>query len=150
MTLLTDLETLTAATTTLYDHILQMGHEPVSAALTKEERELVRKAKGRASFVSPSSFHNARKLVLGDTTNTLVYVEGYLKSTEHPIRHHGWAEINGKVIDLTNRYGREKVFAIGTIPDGAEYLGVNIPKEKLAFTSDEFSPVLDDVQARRV
>ena len=57
----------------------------------------------RASASSRSSAYNAQWLVLHDPARQLEYVEGIgVGPASFPV-HHGWATLNGKVIDLTFR-----------------------------------------------
>jgi len=107
-----------------------------SQELTHEETDIVFRAvdDARMRFQIKQCFYNAQMLVLSDRNNKLIYHEGYAFGRSIIAVQHGWATINGKVIDLTWRLdqpvrktGRLKDRVVGVYPEGFEYVGVPFP-----------------------
>ena len=75
-------------------------------------------------------FYNAQQLALYCEDKGIKYFEGYaISGINFPI-HHGWNEINGKVVDVTWDFdGNTPV--IGEIPKGWAYYGVEFTKEQI-------------------
>ena len=113
------------------DYVLDWGATLESASLTSEEEATLWKAvdQCRIRFQQKQCFYNAQLLCLYDYSGTLAYMEGYAAGRACMPVHHGWATINGKVIDLTwrtekaNHKGRLGNRVIGIIPEGWEYIG---------------------------
>ena len=84
------------------DYVLVNGEHFASAELTPEERDTVLAAARRESdnFPIKECFRNSMRLVLQD--ERFEYAEGYAHGAVLPVLH-GWALLNGKVIDLTMR-----------------------------------------------
>lgn len=104
----------------MYDFLIQHGKMYKSTPLTREEIIIVENA--LSNMTEPPQkkfcFHNSQLLSMSDHTGTIKYVEGFAFSVI-PV-HHGWCEINGKVIDIT--WGNQRIF--GTIPESSAYFGV--------------------------
>ncbi len=119
------------------DYVLDRGVTLESAPLTPEEEAILWKAVDHCSvrFQQKQCFYNAQLLCLYDYSNSLQYMEGYASGNAIIPVHHGWATLNGKVIDLTwrtekaNHKGRLGNRIIGTIPEGWEYIGCSFSKE---------------------
>ena len=121
----------------IYDYVATKGHAAEAIALTDEEREWFDHATKGRRYAVKQCFANSQRFLLGEAEDlpaewTLVYVEGYVMPDWIPMPiHHGWLELNGKVIDLTLRYHDRKPRtqdrfsdrAIGLFP-GREYHGV--------------------------
>jgi hypothetical protein len=121
------------------DLVNSEGVDFTSEPLTDEELAIVFDAvdNSRKRFKQRECFYNAQMLVHFDETDTLVYHEGYAFGRAIIAVHHGWASINGKVIDLTWRLekgrskGRLRDRIIGEYPEGYEYLGIPFPDKNL-------------------
>jgi hypothetical protein len=120
------------------DYLLDRGSPFESEALTAKERAVVDEALRRcriARFQTGLCYSNAQMLVVSDPTRTLLYCEGMATGTVPVPLNHGWAVINGKVIDLTWRHGRRgrrgefKDRVMGVIPDGWAYYGATFDTE---------------------
>ena len=120
------------------DYVNQNGVDFTSQELTDEEMKIVFDAVDNhgGRFQQQQCYYNAQMLVHHDDTNTLVYHEGWAFGQAIIAVQHGWAEINGKVIDLTWRLdqpvrkkGRLKNRVIGVFPKGYEYVGVAFPQK---------------------
>lgn len=119
------------------DYVLDHGGPFESGVLTSDELALVMDAiqGSHIRFQRGHCFYNAQKLVLADTTKTLKYVEGMAIGVGAFPTLHGWATINGKVIDLTwqqhtsKRKGRFRDRVLGEIPDGWAYHGVTFESD---------------------
>lgn len=87
------------------DYVVDRGQAFTLDPLTSDEQAIVARAYRRTHFrpIPRGCFGNAQRLVLNDATMSLCYAEGYAASVNvvgFPV-HHGWATINGKVIDPT-------------------------------------------------
>jgi hypothetical protein len=110
-----------------------------SQSLTEEELEIVHAAVDNAQirFKPQQCFYNSQVLVTHDLTNTLVYNEGYGIANTPIAVFHGWASINGKVVDLTwrvkktSRKGRLPDRIFGKIPSGFDYFGVPFDRKTI-------------------
>jgi len=118
------------------EYVDDNGVDFTSQELTYDEMAIVVRAidDARMRFQIKQCFYNAQMLVLADRNNKLVYHEGYAFGRAIIAVQHGWASINGKVIDLTWRLdqtirksGRLKDRVIGVYPEGFEYVGVPFP-----------------------
>ncbi len=107
-----------------------------SGRLTPSEKRIVEDARRRcrARFKFNDCFANAKNLVRADVTGTLMYCEGLADDGR---LHHGWALINGKVVDPTGSApplhrvkGCTKVpkFVLGTFGAKHSYRGAIVPK----------------------
>jgi hypothetical protein len=123
--------------------VLQHGVAFQSQALTLREIHIVhtayKKAAVRCSFEMRECWWNAKALVKADKTGTLRYAEGYANNMIPTL--HAWAEINGKVVDLTWRKdhrapGQFENWRIGVFEPPVEYHGIVFSPEELA----EFMP----------
>lgn len=135
----------------LAKHLLTHGRAYPPQPLTTEERAVVEEAAAfhGDDFHLRECFYNAQMLVRYDTTNQLKYVEGY--GTKVIPCLHGWATINGKVVDLTWRHdGEEKtLFEKRIWGDNFswEYWGVEIPKtyvKEIHYRDQKGKSLLDD------
>jgi len=140
------------------DYVLDRGVAPTSAPLTPEEEGILWMAVGNFGrrFQQKQCFYNSQLLCLYDHSDSLQYMEGIAQGNAIIPVHHGWATINGKVIDLTwrtekvNHKGRLGNRIIGTIPEGWEYLGCPFSKEDARarmIESGEIRAVLGDYMA---
>ena len=111
--------------------------------LEPDEEEEVWRALNIAGgrFFRRECFHNAQSIINHGLLKTpLRYTEGYFwrPGVILPV-HHAWVSINRKVVDLTARMdgngqglrGRFKNRIFGTLPEGWEYFGVDIPQERV-------------------
>jgi hypothetical protein len=121
------------------DYVNTNGVEFSSEALTEREMVTVFDAidKTRMRFQIKQCFYNSQMLVLADDSNELTYHEGWAFGRAIIAVHHGWATINGKVIDLTWRLdqairksGRLRDRIVGLYPEGYEYVGVPFPDKQ--------------------
>jgi hypothetical protein len=114
-----------------------------SARLTDQERQIVTAAIGRKQFRLRECFANACRLVLADRSGLLTYVEGYRASC--PGGLHGWAAINGKIVDVTVYTSNGASKYLGTFPTSERYFGVEFSRDILAVPSVMLTgSVLDD------
>ena len=106
------------------DFILQHGQQYKSAKLTDEELDMLRNVLSRqCSYKVKQCFYNAQSIGL---TGIIGYCEGYADSLGLPMEH-AWNTINGKVIDMTWRFGNGGKPVLGIIPAGWAYYGVELP-----------------------
>jgi hypothetical protein len=93
----------------------------------------------RCQFRMRECFSNAMQLALADPTERIKYVEGYANVNVGIPIHHGWAEIDGNVIDLTIRRSdrapghvtgtrrfRDRI--IGELPENFAYWGTSFSR----------------------
>jgi len=141
-----------------YDFVLKRGQLFESQPLTREERALLFETLDRmcCRFPIQMCYANSISLVLADPR--FVYTEGYFAQERigpgFPIMH-GWATLNGKVIDLTarlnvpRRSGRLRDRVLGEFPEKREYFGVPIGREYMmrsAFDPKFTGSIIDDWQ----
>jgi hypothetical protein len=119
------------------DYVADRGVGFAPAALTADEEAVVRAAAQAAweagcRFRVKECYYNAQMLVSCDVTERLQYYEGF---GLHIIAClHGWAVINGKVVDLTWRRGDNYGVTedpleqryVGTFDH--EYIGIHFPE----------------------
>lgn len=112
------------------DYVSNNGVAFTSEPLTEDESQVVFDAidASRMRFQIKECFYNAQLLVLNDSSDQLIYHEGYGYSGIFPVLH-GWATINNKVIDLTWRvtpFKRRRMQdrVLGEFPQPYEYFGV--------------------------
>jgi hypothetical protein len=142
----------------LEGYVLVNGQEFHSASLTKPERTVVREAMGLSGseFEIKQCYSNSQALVLADPTGSLRYAEGYVIKFDLPFPiHHGWAVLNGNVIDLTCRVhgaartkGRLGDRVLGIFTDRI-YFGCIFPTEEVrraVFQRRFWGSLLDDWQ----
>ena len=147
------------------DYVQDQGVAFASASLTDDEAAIVLGAVAIArtrgcEFVLKECYYNAQCRVLSDPTKTLRYCEGYASGTAHFPVLHGWASINGKVVDYTwrghaerARFGVDAVEApfphgdriYGAFPADWHYYGVELPTERI--DSRFGGPLIDDWEA---
>jgi len=147
-------------------YVSKVGVYYPPASLTTEEEKVVRTAIGRKKFRLKECFANAVRIVIHDHSNCIQYVEGFLIRENSPsfAIHHGWAVINGKVIDPTNTDGvkvtmaaragkmpHSKRVVLGTFGADRVYIGVEFPRSELPIlhpklTGDECGPPPDFVR----
>ena len=137
------------------EFVLEHGHPYQSQPLTKNEwrifltaaRSALRQVR-RKDFPIKMCFSNSQRIVLADPSNELRYAEGYVSSII-PI-HHGWVDLNGKVIDVTLRthpkYDGEPFDrqhfpdrAIGEIPACRDYYGLTFADREVTEFVEETS-----------
>lgn len=118
------------------DFILRQGHLLESSALTEDELELVRetlegcRAMGIDVHERQQCFANSQSFVLHAETDDFAYYEGYAVGRIGFPVHHGWVELNGKVIDLTwtvaSSASRDLLpdHPMGELPEPYAYWGV--------------------------
>lgn len=133
------------AYSSIYEYVLKNGHSPSEIPLSIEERAWFTDVTKGQRYPIKQCFANSQTFTLAVTDEALrrsrkklpqgwrlSYVEGYVLPDWIPMPiHHGWVELNGKVIDLTLRYrdlkrDRKNRFydrAIGMYP-GRAYMGV--------------------------
>lgn len=136
--------------------VLRHGVAFESQALTLREIHIVhtahKKAAVRCAFEQKECWWNAKALVKADKTGTLRYVEGYAFNMIPTL--HAWAEINGKVVDLTWRKnfreaGRFENWRVGVFEPPIEYHGASFSKEELAkFMPKHKGSLIDNYEER--
>jgi hypothetical protein len=124
----------------LEDYVLDRGTWYQSQELTERELSIVLDAARRAgdNFARRHCFANAARLVLSDSSNELVYVEGYAHGAALPI-HHAWAVIRGKVVDLTCRRHDNLIVmehrysdrVLGAFPPEQAYIGISFSRKRV-------------------
>lgn len=109
------------------EYILAHGRTFEPAPLTDEEYKavlegvrIVRRRRRGWKFPRGECFNNSSKLALA-MPDVLKYTEGFFRSLI-PI-HHAWITINGKVVDMTQRWG---LIAPGALDRGPQM--ANVPK----------------------
>lgn len=106
-----------------YDYVLDRGHAGRVEQLTGEEWNIASGVPG--VYPRPQGcFHNAQRVVLKDRSQQLVYVEGFAVCGFLPM-HHGWIEINGKVLDPT--WSRDLCIPA----EGSSYFGVEFSRGEI-------------------
>ena len=111
------------------DYLFVHGAESVVAPLSPEEVDIVRRAHHRLRFQMQGCYRNAQELVLRDASNTLQYVEGYgLGRACIPLMH-GWATVNGKVVDPTWLPVQNK--QVVSPPSDWHYFGATFSREEI-------------------
>ena len=109
-----------------YSYMLANTREFESAPMTDAEREYVDMFNWdshlpRECFANAQVVAWATRYIGPPEGIDIKYVEGYVLVAECPLPiDHAWISVNGKVLDTTLK-------VIGTIPDGWEYLGVELP-----------------------
>jgi hypothetical protein len=140
------------------DYVLREGKPYAPAVLTKAELAIVRAAmrKSKCDFPQKECYSNSQTLVMADKTGQLRYAEGYALGVI-PVLH-GWASINGKVVDLTLRTREEngeyrrpgRPFqdrVIGDFPPQRAYWGAEFDAEmvrQLMLRRDYLGSFIDD------
>lgn len=128
--------------TSVADFVLDRGSPPkVSEPLTEEQYEyLLQVAEDciEEHFEYKQCFYNSQVLLLSDFQDRMVYWEGFCFTGVMPA-HHGWLELDGKLVDVTYTPLKRPLDAVppkdlkdrvlGKIPEGWEYLGVPFDKE---------------------
>ena len=104
-----------------YDYVLDRGRAGRIENLTNEEWNIA-----SVPFHSrpQGCFYNAQSIVLKDRTKQMVYVEGFAVCGLLPM-HHGWVELNGKVLDPT--WSRSAY----TPDENNSYFGVEFSREEI-------------------
>ncbi len=139
------------AHTSLSAYVLAHGRVEKSQALVRDELAYLTTCVGSSVFPIKQCFANAQKLVMDSQyvvgrEHKLYYVEGYVVriGLGIPIQH-GWAVLNGKVIDVTMRL--EKPRPRGKLRDRVFGVTFNTTYlQKHAFKIKGFSPLIDDWQ----
>lgn len=137
---------------TVEGFVLRHGRIFSSEVLTPSELKIVQAAYKLASrrcfFEQRECWWNAKALVKADRTKTLRYVEGYGRHLIPTL--HAWAEINGKVVDMTWRVshleeGSFENWNVGRFSTDFEYHGVVFSSDELAqWTPKDKSSLLDN------
>lgn len=127
----------------IYDYVLDRGKLCLSEELTAEENRFLKSCLRYHRPKFKGCFSNAQKLVLKDTTERLVYVEGYAYGPAQSFpMHHGWVTLNNKVIDTT--WGP----VYGKLPETWRYFGVSFSREDIYKTclarKGELWSIIDD------
>ena len=153
---------------------LMEGHEGISARFPSVSHYLL--ANGRTFESAPLSaeelawtaqlgwrrhqprqcYRNAQVTaltVLPPDGMSLHYVEGFIMPAGPPIPvEHAWLSLNGKVIDTTLRPNDDKGCRVfGTIPEGWEYYGVEMPVDVCQHVPDRHKrhiSLIDDIECR--
>ena len=90
------------------------------------------------AFEPKQCFGSSMLMVMHDYEHRLTYCEGYAATTVFPV-HHAWCLLDGEyVIDLVLRVEKHDMVTphtrgkvLGAIPDGWEYFGTELPKERI-------------------
>lgn len=119
------------------EFFLAKGKDYASEPLTPEEIVVVKTALdnyGRSCQIKQCFFNSMMVGLTGDTSEKLVYTEGYTTVFGLPISH-AWLTINDKVVDFTIREKKKdtsRTFMqnrnIGTFPEDREYYGVKFKR----------------------
>ena len=143
------------------DFVLDRGVAFESQRLTIPEFNLVKGIAAGSTFQQKECFYNAQRLVaMLNRGDQLRYFEGFACCGLIPM-HHGWAAINGKVIDFTWRLRDNPEYHLsvaraknplkdriwGRFPDSWAYIGVEFPREMLVerlFHSGVAGTIIDD------
>jgi len=122
------------------DYVLDRGSPFSSGPLTPQERTTVLQALTlcpEKHFRLGHCYYNAQLLVAFDTSRELIYCEGWAIGLNSVPTLHGWASINGKVVDLTwktekpRHRGRLRNRIWGTIPEDWAYYGATFDTDSL-------------------
>lgn len=138
------------------DYVLDRAVKPISAPLTEREYKILFAAVDNFGkrFQLKQCFYNAQMLLVCDHTGLIEYHEGFARGLTIPV-HHGWASINGKVIDLTwhlkepRKKGRLRNRVLGEIPEGWEYVGVAFPRDRVIkriYATEMAGSLIDDYE----
>ena len=126
-----------------YDYVLDRGKLYPSAELTTDESKFLKPYLRYHRPKFKGCFSNAQKLVLKDTTEQLVYVEGYAYGPAQCFpMHHSWVTLNDKVIDTS--WGP----VYGKLPETWRYFGASFSREDIAksclLRKGELWSIIDD------
>ena len=152
------------------EFVIANGKEYVSEPLTPDENRIFIESSKRTllylqkrDFPIKECFVNSQRLMFGDRSNLIRYVEGYVLCggiIPFPI-HHGWLDLNGKVIDVTlrshpddppvSKRRRDKFAnrAIGEFSPCREYFGVVFSDDYVKQYMEEtmsLGSLIDDVE----
>ena len=106
--------------------ILEHGKKYESQELTEDEMELLKNVlQTQDRWKMKQCFYNAQ-CIASSSNDSIKYCEGYADSLGLPMEH-AWNTINGKVIDMTWKMNNDNKPVLGVIPDGWEYIGVELP-----------------------
>ena len=106
--------------------ILEHGKKYESQELTEDEMELLKNVlQTQDRWKMKQCFYNAQ-CIASSSNDSIKYCEGYADSLGLPMEH-AWNTINGKVIDMTWKMNNDNKPVLGVIPDGWEYVGVELP-----------------------
>lgn len=137
------------------DFLIQKGRAYQSAPLTRRERQVVNEIRARGTYPIKQCFSNSQRVVLDQVFNPapddvrILYAEGYVLRHDLGIPiHHGWLDVNGKVVDLTlRRVGKVgPLLAVGEFA-GADYFGATFPLSEVrnyALATQTYGSMLDD------
>ena len=132
-------------------YVLEQGKQFESAELTAVEKKWVKQIDLR-SHKKQECFRNAQltaTFALSMDGVEVRYVEGFVQPAIPIPVLHAWISINGKVVDTTLKPddgAKGRVF--GTIPDGWEYYGVEMPTSMCqhVFEHQVHISLIDDYQ----
>ena len=94
----------------IYEFVAERGNTAPEIALTIEEQAWFKQVTRGVQYPIKQCFSNSQQFVLNGAELlpegwTIAYVEGFVAPDRIPMAiHHGWAVLNGKLIDLTLRY----------------------------------------------
>jgi len=111
----------------VYEYVLENGVEFASSPLTADELKVLKGAIAghRLAYKPKLCFYNAQHLA--QRNRSCRYVEGFMMSRGIPIPiEHAWNSINGKVVDFTMVHANGGKPILGEVPEGWEYLGVEL------------------------
>ena len=136
----------------VHRHVLRHGRSFVSQNLTTEEQEYIDRCGWREHEIR-QCYHNAQMTALtmpGQKGMNLLYAEGFVGlGMEYGVAH-AWLSLNGKVVDTTLRTqkGNDQTRVMGVIPEGWEYLGVELDPHECMHSMEHgrMGPLLDDWQ----
>jgi hypothetical protein len=114
---------------TVHEMVWLQGSYSSDEPLTVEERKIVKALLKGKSFPRGYCFSNAQRIVLSDRLGRVKYTEGFAVPSGGGLfpLHHGWASIEGKVIDPT-----WIETPIDTPPAPMTYYGVSFTREYVA------------------
>ena len=126
--------------------ILEHGKKYESQELTDDETDLLKKVLLiKSRWQKKQCFYNAQ-CIASASNNTIRYCEGFADSLGLPMEH-AWNTINGKVIDMTWKMNNDDDPILGVIPEGWEYIGVELPVDlitKMHEVTGKAHPLITD------
>lgn len=146
------------------DFVLKNGREYPSQPLNADEWSYLRECflfAGNQWKIKQCFYNSQMLMLLGDKENRMHYVEGYVSGLF--AIHHGWLDLNGKVIDVTLRFhdkpprgslkrSGNKIMMNRALGDfvNREYIGVKFDREHIRTRVVEHSvagSLIDDWEA---
>ena len=155
-TIAADFEERGWADRSVHDYVLRRGRAFRSEPLTREEQKYIDLC-GWQKHPIKQCYRNAQMAALTMPLQegmSLLYVEGFVDTGMGIGINHAWLSLNGKLVDTTIRADRKKNGrkkngrgrAIGLIPEGWEYYGVEMDPQKClhSLEHDGIGPLIDD------